>query len=349
MAGLATRRGRAALATVSVAVLALGAACSSSDNSKGASKSKASGVVTNEPITIRAGMNDPNHTSIAVLQFMPAKATVAVGQKVSWSWNDTKEPHTVTFFPPGQSAPAPGSDPSLFAPTPPKGAYDGTALVNSGLAPQGPQAVPPFEMTFAKPGTYNYTCVIHPQMVGTITVVGAGAAGDTAAAVTTRGDQEKGQWLAEGNDAFQKFESAAPAATKNRDGTTTWTIQMGTSTPHTDILAFAPVPAAVKHGDKVTFVNNSMAPHTASFFNQQAPIQNPEDPAAQKPAPGPSPQKLNAKDLFNTGTLPPNAPPGAGPPEAARSFTFSVPTAGDYQYICIYHAPSGMAGVIKAS
>ena len=349
MAALGTRRRRAALATVSVAVLALGAACGSSDDNKSAGKSKASGVVQNEPITIRTGVNDPTHTQIAVLQYMPAKVTVAVGQKVNWSWNDTKEPHSVTFFPPGQSAPAPGSDTALFAPTPPTGAYDGATLVNSGLAPLGPQAVPPFEMTFAKPGTYNYSCVIHPQMVGTITVVAAGQAGDTAAAVTTRGDQEKGQWLAEGNEAFQKLQSAVPASTKNRDGTTTWKVEMGASTPHTDILAFAPVPAAVKHGDKVTFVNNSMAPHTASFFNQQPPIQDPESPAAQKAAPGPSPQKLNAKDLFNTGTLPPNAPPGAGPPEAARSFTFSVPTAGDYQFICIYHAPSGMAGMIKAS
>jgi len=348
MAAQGTRRRRAALVTVSVAVLALGAACGSSDKSDNASKSKASGVVQNGPITIRAGLSDPDHTSIAVLQFMPAKATVAVGQKVSWSWNDTKEPHTVTFFPPGQSAPAPGSDQSLFAPTPPTGAYDGTTLVNSGLVPQGPQAAPPFEMTFATAGTYNYTCVIHPQMVGTI-VVAAGDAGETAAAVTARGDQERGQWLAEGNAAFEKLQSAAPVSTKNRDGTTTWKVEMGASTPHTDILAFAPVPAAVKHGDKVTFVNNSMAPHTASFFNQQPPIQSPEDPAAQKAAPGPSPQKLNSKDLFNTGTLPPNAPPGAGPPEAARSFTFSVPTAGDYQYICIYHSPSGMAGVIKAS
>lgn len=80
-----------------------------------------------------------------------------------------------------------------------------------------------------------------------------------------------------------------------------------------------------------------------------APITNPEDPAALKAAPGPSPRKLNAKDLFNTGLLPPKAPPGCGPPEAARSFTFSVATAGAYRYICIFQAPSGMAGAIKAS
>jgi plastocyanin len=338
-----------------MAVLALGVGCSRSSDD-GAIKSpttvstaKVGGTVTDGPVTIRVGVNDPAQHSVAVLQYMPARATVAVGQTVRWNWDGTIEPHSVTFFPPGQSAPPPGSDEKLFAPTPPTGAYDGATLVNSGLAPLGPQAVPPFEMTFAKPGTYAFSCVIHPQMVGTLTVVAAGEKADTAADVTTRGDQEKGQWLAEGHEALQKFAAAVPVATKNRDGSTTWKVQMGTSTAHTDILAFAPVPANVKHGDKVTFVNNSMAPHTASFFNQTPPIVSPLDPATAKAAPGPSPQKLNARDRFNTGQLPPNAPPGAGPPEAARSFTFSVPTAGDYQYVCILHAPSGMAGAIKAS
>ena len=350
MSILATRRRRAALAAATAAMIALGAACGSSDDdSKNAAQTNASGAVQNEPITIKAGVSDPTHNQIAVLQYMPAKATVAVGQKVRWVWDETKEPHSVTFLAPGQTAPDPGTDTSLFAPTPPTGAYDGASLVNSGLQPLGPQAVPPFEMTFAKSGTYGYLCVIHPQMVGTIVVADAGAAGETAAAVTTRGDQEQGQWLAEGNEAYQKLMSATPVATKNRDRSTTWKIEMGATTAHTDILAFAPVPAAVKKGDKVTFVNNSMAPHTASFFNQTPPIMNPEDPAAQKAAPGPSPQKLSNKGLFNTGLLPPNAPPGAGPPEAVRSFTFSVPTAGDYQYICIFHAPSGMAGAIQAS
>jgi plastocyanin len=348
MSILATRRRRAALAAATAALIAFGAACGSSDDNKDASKAKAGGTVASELITIKAGVSDPTHNQIAVLQYMPAKATVTVGQKVRWSWDDTKEPHSVTFLAPGQTVPAPGSDTSLFAPTPPTGAYDGSSLVNSGLQPLGPEAVAPFEMTFAKPGTYNYQCVIHPQMQGSI-VVAAGDAGETAAAVTTRGDQEQGQWLAEGNEAYDKLMAAKPVQTKNRDGSTTWKVEMGASTPHTDILAYAPVPATVKHGDKVTFVNNSMAPHTASFFNETPPLTNPEDPASQKAAPGPSPQKLNNKDLFNTGLLPPNAPPGAGPPEAARSFTFSVPTAGDYQYVCIFHAPSGMAGMIKAA
>ena len=84
---LRTRRVQAGLAVAAVGVLALGGACSS-DNSKSASKAK--GTVTPEAVSIRAGVSDPAHSQIAVLQFMPAKATVSVGQKVSWSWADRK-------------------------------------------------------------------------------------------------------------------------------------------------------------------------------------------------------------------------------------------------------------------
>ena len=135
----------------------------------------------------------------------------------------------------------------------------------------------------------------------------------------------------------------------NSDGTTTWTIEMGTSTAHTDVLAFTPVPAAIKAKDKVVFVNNSGAPHTASFAGKQSLPASPLDPAVDAPKPGPSPQTLNATDFINTGLLPPNAPPGSGPPLAARSFTFTVPAAGQYNYVCLLHVSSGMAGVINVA
>jgi hypothetical protein len=79
------------------------------------------------------------------------------------------------------------------------------------------------------------------------------------------------------------------------------------------------------------------------------PIQNPTDPRVSAPAPGPSPQTLAKAGFFNTGLVPPNAPPGAAPPEAARSFTFTVPSAGTYSYVCLLHAPSSMTGSIVAS
>ena len=49
--------------------------------------------------------------------------------------------------------------------------YDGTGYVSSGfLTPHGTQPAR-YTLTFTKPGTYNYDCLVHPGMDGTITVL----------------------------------------------------------------------------------------------------------------------------------------------------------------------------------
>jgi plastocyanin len=72
-------------------------------------------------------------------KFVPADATVHVGQVVRWM-NDGKMPHNVTFA---------------------GGPHSGT--MTKGTT---------FELEFTKPGTYNYVCTIHQAqgMKGTITV-----------------------------------------------------------------------------------------------------------------------------------------------------------------------------------
>ena len=337
------------------AVLLLAAGCGDSDDDEGSAATTGAPETTEttvpvpDGIEVGAGVNDPDDSTIAVLQFLPAQISVEVGTSVTWDWNGT-EPHSVTFLAPGMEIPNPESDDSMFAPTPPTGPYDGTALVNSGLQPLGPTAPTPLELTFANAGTYEYHCVIHPQMVGEVTVVEAGGDADTPAEVAQRRADEQAQWLEEGRAAKAEFEAAAPTSVQNPDGTTTWTVLMGASTPHTDILAFAPNPAEAKAGDTVTFLNKSSAPHTASFFGAGAePIVDPTDPRTDAPAPGPSPQALSSAGFFNTGLLPPDAPPGAGPPEAVRTFSFTVPDAGSYSYVCILHSPSKMIGTITVT
>jgi plastocyanin len=192
--------------------------------------------------------------------------------------------------------------------------------------------------------------VIHPLMVGEITVTEAGGDVDTPETVAERRAEETEQWLEEGREAKEALADAVPEQVENADGSTTWTVLMGATTEHTDILAFAPTPAGVKAGDTVKFLNSSGAPHTASFFGTGAePINNPLDPRVGAPAPGPSPQTLSSAGFFNTGLLPPDAPPGEGPPEAARTFEFKVPDAGTYAYVCLLHAPSEMVGEITAT
>ena len=76
--------------------------------------------------------------TIKSFMFMPKDVHIAAGSTVTWK-NMDEEPHTVT------------SDTGVFR----SGGIDGGGT---------------FQFKFAQPGVYKYTCSIHPQMVGTITV-----------------------------------------------------------------------------------------------------------------------------------------------------------------------------------
>jgi plastocyanin len=190
-------------------------------------------------------------------------------------------------------------------------------------------------VTFARPGEYNYVCVIHPQMRGKMIVTDNAAQADSQEQVPQRGRQELQQWLQEGRAARQWLMSQQPRRTTNPDGTTIWFAEMGTTTEHTDVLAFTPVPATVQAGDRVTFINNPEAPHTATFLDGRS-APSSDSPEVGQVLPGPSPQVLTAQGYFNTGLLPPIAPP-----EAVRSLTFVAAQPGRYTYTCLLHAPSG--------
>lgn len=293
-------------------------------------------------VGVFGGLNDPKDSNIAVLAFLPQSIKVSLGTKVTWSIFGP-EPHTVTFVGAGKPTPSPDS-PDATKAIGTSGPYDGTTTVSSGLGPTS-KSVFKFDLTFNKAGTYNYLCAIHPRMTGKVQVVTGEA--ESLNTLAGRAKKERDAYLAEGRAAKTAYLATAATTKKNSDGSTTHTVQMGTSTTHTEIYAFQPLKAAIKPGDRVVFVNDSLAPHTASFAGKQKLPSDPESAKAMK-ATGTSPETLNATDFFNTGWLPPNAPPGSGPPLAARSFTFIVPKAGNYAYVCILHEPSGMKGEIVA-
>jgi plastocyanin len=202
-------------------------------------------------------------------------------------------------------------------------------------------------MSFAAPGAYGYVCVIHPTMTGTVTVVAEGETADSPEDVRARGDDEMAQWLEEGRAAKAELLAKPLASEANDDGSTTWFVEMGATTLHTDILAFQPVEATIAAGDSVVFVNNSGAPHTASF-PEGNPVSPPGTPGEELAVPGPSPLTLTPGEYLSTGFVPPDAPPGGGPPLEVRQFTVVIPEAGSFGYICLLHVPSGMQGVVTA-
>jgi plastocyanin len=295
-------------------------------------------------VSLVAGLNDPKDPNIAVLEYLPDSIKVAKGTKVTWQIAGP-EPHSITFVPPGTAPPSTETDPSLFGPSGTPTDYDGTTLVNSGVVPLGnATGVQKFTMSFATTGTYTYYCVLHPNMVGKVQVTDDTQ--DAQTSITSKGNSQKKKYIAEGEAAKKKLLKTTPKFTKNADGSTTYQVQMGASTAHSDVLTFAPSPKNVKAGDHVTFVNNSAAPHTASFGGTLVPV-IPTAPNVVNAVPGPSPQTLAPNTYINSGWLPPKTT--GGPPVTARSFTFDVPDAGKFEYACVLHLPSGMAGEIDAT
>ena len=118
--------------------------------------------------------------------FSPRALTIHAGDSVTWIGAF----HTVSFGPEAEIQAveqhfvvpvAQPAGPPLLTINPkaalPAGgnSYDGTGWVNSGFLQPGAHGVPArFTLTFTKPGTYGYDCLVHAGMDGTITVLAAG-------------------------------------------------------------------------------------------------------------------------------------------------------------------------------
>jgi plastocyanin len=133
--------------------------------------------------TVKAG-ND--RKGVATLAFFPASTTVKAGESVTFTMsNKSTETHNVAFAPEdyakelAQSFLGPtGLDPFTVYPSDPAGLIvDGTShgngFVNTGMLDDVASTPLPKSntVTFTKPGTYQYYCIVHgAEMKGTVTV-----------------------------------------------------------------------------------------------------------------------------------------------------------------------------------
>jgi plastocyanin len=299
---------------------------------------------------------------VTVNAFLPEEITVREGDTVRWTF-PSPEIHTVTFLggaeaqpvivpidggPPVQINPAvafAAGDPSAF---------DGSELLNSGILPSEDPPADTFETTFAAAGTYGYVCLIHPRMTGAVTVVTADTQVAAPNAAGLEGEAQFEAHLVEGQEAA---DGLAAASTENADGTTSWTMPMGVTTEHTDVLAFLPDNLEIGVGDTVRWVNASEAPHTASFSADGTYpdfiVPEPQDtgppvlainfqvaegvPATEPPVP------VDGTTYVNSGILGP-------PPEfQAQEWTAQFTAPGTFQYVCIIHLPNGMRGTVTVT
>lgn len=125
-----------------------------------------------------AGVGDGFGAS--ALLFAPGELRVNRGDTVVWTLQDPFEIHTVTFTSGAQPPefvdirPQPQGPPQVVVPAnvaSPQGGnvYNGTGYVNSGIMTPANSFILKFD---APAGTYDYLCIVHPFMRGTVTVQG---------------------------------------------------------------------------------------------------------------------------------------------------------------------------------
>ncbi len=317
--------------------------------------------------------------------FLSGNVRVAIGTTVTWTVQ-SDEVHTVTFLAgrprPGIIVPQPEGldrppmlDPTYAFPSVPAGPWDGTSFVHSGDL--GPRQQ--FSLTFATPGRYDYVCLIHPAMTGSVEVVQPGAPN-----ITTQADVER---AISGDRARMETQSAdliarrgIPAVIDGPNGTRTWFVRAGTNRrdQRLDILAFLPDDITIRQGDSIVWYTDHPMPHTVTFPASGADepefilIQLPDGRELPAPEPGqPMPPELamilaeaggpprlvigpggipvrpaptyDGVSFYNSGII--GDHPGLQvPTEQVWMLTFDRP--GVYDYMCVLHDPQGMEGTI---
>ena len=137
-------------------------------------------TVTNAP-----GSSTPGCEETAEGCFIPSPVTIEAGETVTWDNTEGATPHTATSGGPG------GDD---------QGAVWDSSLIMAGMS---------FSFTFDTAGTYDYFCMVHPWMAGSV-VVEDEAAADAAAEAAAAADAAAE--AAEAAAAAAEAEAAAAAA-----------------------------------------------------------------------------------------------------------------------------------------
>src|ERR671924_108857 len=133
--------GNATNATMTSAGNATNATMTSAGNATNATATSASGGGTG--VSIVSGASSLTNTA-----YSPNPIQVSVGTTVTWTNNDS-QPHTVTSGSNAQPDNKFNSSPNF------------TPLLNPGQT---------FSFTFTQSGEYPYYCMLHPNMVGTVSV-----------------------------------------------------------------------------------------------------------------------------------------------------------------------------------
>jgi plastocyanin len=338
-------------------IVLLAGACGSDDKSSDAGGKTTDTTAQQGPLTYNVLVDGPSPEgkNIQLGTYFPGGLKVRPGDTVVFDNKSTQAPHTISFGikPDRSNSPGPLTkkaqfNPAVFGPcvtaaepsnaleacpeppAAPLPAYAGTGYWNSGIlvpsiAPEGAKQVSVKFAESTKPGSYNYACILHALMGGSVTVVGPEESRDTPEEVAAASAKQSADAAAA---AAAIPEPADPGAGK---------VVSGWSTPLASINRFLPSTVEIKAGEMVTWKGTSQyEPHTITF---EPPFNNPEDPRVVPPA-GAKSGGNHTSGFTNSGFIGPK-------PFPTDTFALRFPKAGTYTYVCALHP--GMVGTVKVT
>ena len=314
-------------------------------------------------LTVLAGFEDTAADGLEVQAFLPQDIIVREGDTITWNFTSL-EPHTVTFLSGGEppqeviSLPSGGLAYNPEAVYPTGGPeYDGSGLVNSGVVIFDNQAGQglTYSLTLTQAGTYQYVCLIHPAMTGTVTVL-------SSEAINPFG-QDFWDIVAESErvsftNAVQAQKPGPTEVKTNPVGAREFTLITGISAENSDLMHFHEPEITISTGDTVTWSwSSSSAGHTVSFVPDGQPVPEflvPEPREQGQPLLIFNPEVVSPAggDIFTgVGFLSSGIRfnPSLVPPGSLGNYSLTFTQPGTYDYVCLIHGPQGMQGTLTVT
>jgi len=306
----------------------------------------ASQASADTPLTINMGVGSG---TVAGNVYTPGEFTVHTGDSVTVGVT-SDEPHSLTFGS-GPSNESPDQWPSTFPNQGPDLGtmdFDGTGFANTALMFNGQTAT----FHFTAPGTFEFSCEIHPGMTGTVHVVAADQNADTQTTLDQKASQTSTAVLAQ-VDPLKAATTAQVTSQDRNDGTKLWKIftnaindpaaQPGGGTGYLELLQFIPPDLPIHQGDTVEW--DARGVHSVTFIPagqtpDQLEAQYGGDPFAVPPS-KPS-DNYDASQVYNSGMF------FAGP-GAPTSFSLTFTQTGTFPYLCLLHEELGQTGTITVA